>query len=364
MTQHSLEQVPWESCLLTPVRDEATESYAQAKLGMPLPSIRYFVPLPWLSRAMIDLHPELGLLMSLELELNDLIQLVVSQENSCRFCYAAVRAMLRIQGMSEARIRAVEGSLTRADVSPREAAALAFARTLTRSTPAAAAATKQALLDTGASVSEVKEIAYVTAAINFTNRAATAPAIPPFTMEQMPRKLHIRLLRPLIARMLRKSRSRGKATPLDGALSYPFAGLVESFAGSPIAPALGKALAEMWASPVLTRRCKLLMFAVIARGLSCGACTNEAARSLAKEGFSEDALANVLTHLDAPELDPIERLLVPFARETIWYEPAALQRRARAVRDQLTPTQFLEAIGVVSLANGLCRLGAIVADHP
>jgi hypothetical protein len=55
---------------------------------------------------------------------------------------------------------------------------------------------------------------------------------------------------------------------------------------------------------------------------------------------------------------------VPFARETIWYEPASLQRRARAVRDQLTPTQFLEAIGVVSLANGLCRLGAIVADHP
>jgi hypothetical protein len=55
---------------------------------------------------------------------------------------------------------------------------------------------------------------------------------------------------------------------------------------------------------------------------------------------------------------------VPFARETIWYEPAPLQRRARGVRDQLSPTQFLEAIGVLSLANGLCRLGAIVADHP
>jgi alkylhydroperoxidase family enzyme len=106
------------------------------------------------------------------------------------------------------------------------------------------------------------------------------------------------------------------------------------------------------------------MFAVIARGLSCGACANEAARALLKEGFSEEALSNVLTHLDAPELDPVERLLVPFARETIWYEPAPLQRRARALRDQLTPTQFLEAIGVVSLANGLCRLGAIVADHP
>ena len=364
MTQHSLEQVPWESCLLTPTRDDAMESYARAKMGMPLPMIRYFSPLPWLSHAMVDLHPEYGLLMSLELELNDLIQLVVSQENSCRFCYAAVRAMLRIQGMSEERIRTVEGSLTRADVSPREAAALAFARALTRSTPAAASAAKQALLDTGVSVSEMKEIAFVASVINFTNRAATTPAIPPYSIEEMPRKLHFRFLRPFIARMLRKARTRGQATPLDGALSYPFAGLVESFAGSPIAPALAKALAEMWASPVLSRRCKLLMFAVIARGLSCGACGNEAARALMKEGFSEDALANVLTHLDAPELDPIERLLVPFARETIWYEPAPLQRRARALRDQLTPTQFLEAIGVVSLANGLCRLGAIVADHP
>src|SRR4030095_7400145 len=115
--------------------------------------------------------------------------------------------------------------------------------------------------------------------------------------------------------------------------------------------------------PVLSRRCKLLMFAVIARGLSCGACANEAARALLKEGFSEEALAQVLTHLDAPELDPIERLLVPFARETIWYEPAPLQRRARMLRDRLSGPQILEAIGVASLANGLCRMGATVMDH-
>jgi len=364
MAAHSLEHVAWESCLLTPVRDKTLESYARAKLGVPHPTVRYFVPVPWLTRALLDLHPEYGLLMRLELQLSDLIQLVVSQENSCRYCYAAVRSMLRIQGMSEARIRNVEGSLTRTDLPPREAAALVFARTLTRATPAATTASKQALLDTGVSVSEMKEIAFVAAAINFMNRASTVPAIPPYTMEQLPRALHVRLLRPLIALMIRRTRSQGRAMPLDSGLSYPYAGLVESFAGSPIAPALAKALAEMWASPVLTRRCKLLIFAVIAHGLSCSACASEAARALLKEGFSEEALTSVLTHLDSPELNAVERLLVPFARETIWYEPAPLQRRARVVRDQLTPTQFLEAIGVVSLANGLCRLGAIVADHP
>ena len=71
----------------------------------------------------------------------------------------------------------------------------------------------------------------------------------------------------------------------------------------------------------------------------------------------------MLTHLDAPELDPVERLLVPFARETMWYEPATLQRHARALRDRLTGPQLLEAIGVAALANGLCRMGAVVLEH-
>jgi hypothetical protein len=118
----------------------------------------------------------------------------------------------------------------------------------------------------------------------------------------------------------------------------------------------------MWASPVLGRRCKLLMFAVVARGLSCDVCPPDVHEALRQEGIKEDTLAHVLTHLDAPELDPVERVLVPFARETIWYEPAALQRRARALRDRLTTPQLVEAIGVASLANGLCRLGPFVLD--
>jgi alkylhydroperoxidase family enzyme len=92
-------------------------------------------------------------------------------------------------------------------------------------------------------------------------------------------------------------------------------------------------------------------------------CEDEAARCLRDEGLTEESLRRVLTHLDAPELTPEERLLVPFARETIWYEPAPLQRRARGVRDRLSSAQFVEAVGVLSLANGLCRLGAVMADH-
>jgi hypothetical protein len=67
--------------------------------------------------------------------------------------------------------------------------------------------------------------------------------------------------------------------------------------------------------------------------------------------------------LAQPELK--SRLLVAFARETIWYEPAVLQRRARALREQLdNDEQFLEAVGVVAIANGLCRMAATVVDEP
>jgi alkylhydroperoxidase family enzyme len=359
-----LEHVAWETCLIDACPDRALESYARRKMGIPPPAIRYFASVPWLARALVDLHPEYGLLMHLDQNVADLLALVVSQENSCRFCYAAVRLMLWGQGMSSARIQRVEQELTRADLETRTGAAVAFARSQSRAGPAEARNARQALRRAGVGDDEMREIAYAVAITDLCNRAYTIAAIPPRTVERMPDQLYIRLLRPMINRILERHRFRGRATPLEGAPAHPYARLVGSYAGSPIAPALARTLEGMWASSLLSRRCKLLMLAVVARGLGCQACASEIGEALQQEGLDEQALAHVLTHLDAPELDPVERLLVRFARETIWYEPAPLQRRARALRDRLSGPQFVEAIGVVSLANGLCRMGAMVMDQP
>ena len=94
-----LDHVAWEACLVEPHPDKGLEAYARRKTGMPAPSIRYFAPVPWLARALVDLHPEYGLLMYLGQDVADLLTLVVSQENSCRFCYAAQRALLWGLGM-------------------------------------------------------------------------------------------------------------------------------------------------------------------------------------------------------------------------------------------------------------------------
>src|SRR4029077_19985264 len=84
-----LDHVAWEPRLVEPHPDQGLEAYARRKTGIPFPSIRYFAPVPWLARALVDLHPEYGLLMHLDQNVADLLTLVVSQENSCRFCYAA-----------------------------------------------------------------------------------------------------------------------------------------------------------------------------------------------------------------------------------------------------------------------------------
>jgi alkylhydroperoxidase family enzyme len=264
--------------------------------------------------------------------------------------------------MSRARIQRLEQDLARADLPPRTIAAMAFGRSQSRSGPVGARAARDALQRAGIGADEMREIAFAVALTDFSNRAHTIPAVPIRPIERMPDQLHMRLLRPLLNRFLRRSRYAGRPTPLDRMPSPPYTRLVQAYAGSPIATAVARTLEGMWASPHLTRRCKLLMLAVVARGLECEACAPEVTEALQREGVTRATLSQVLTHLDAPELDPLERLLVPFARETIWYEPAPMQRRTRLLRERLSGPQLVEAIGVASLANGLCRLGAMVLD--
>src|SRR5215468_1228690 len=222
-----LEHVAWESsAVVAPSPDPTLEAYARRKQGLPNPYVRYFVPVPWLARAYVDLHSEYGLLVHLEQSVADLIALVVSQENSCRFCYAAVRVMLWSQGMSLARIQQVEHDLTQADLPPRATAAMVFARNQSRKGPAAAREAREGARRAGFTVEEMKEIAFVVAVTDFSNRATTITAVPAREFERIPERLHMRLLRPLMGRLLRSRYFRGRPTPLEQAPSHPCAPIV------------------------------------------------------------------------------------------------------------------------------------------
>src|SRR5262245_25833879 len=357
---NALEHVTWGACVLEPRRDLELEAYARRKVGMAYPALRYYTPVPWLARALVDLHPEYGLLMQLDQQVADLVALVVSQENSCRFCYAAARAFLWGQGMSRERIQRVEHDLARADLPPRTLAALAFARSQSRAGPPAARAARDALTRAGFGSEEMRELAFVVATLDTMNRVHTIPAIPVGSIERYPEQFHMRLIWPIVCRVMQRWHSRGRPTPLGDVPTHPYARHVSAFSGSPIAGALNEMLEGMWASPHLTKRCKLLMLAVVARGLACDVCSRDVNEAACREGIGEAHLTQVLDHLDAPVLDPLERKLVAFARDTIWFEPATIQQRARALKNELSSEQLIEAIGVASVANALCRMGAVL----
>jgi AhpD family alkylhydroperoxidase len=359
-----LAQIEWESCLFEPHPDRALEAYAKQRMGMVPPGIAYFAPVPWVARAAIELQPGQGLLMHLPQRSADLLVLVVSQENSCRYCYAAARMMLWAQGLSRERILRIERDAADAGLDPRLRDILEFGRQQSRRGPDGARAAWAGLRRAGVGVEELKEVAFTVALTDFSNRLNSIPAIPTQMLERLPEQWHVRLLRPLLGRTMRARQARGTATPAPVTMRLPYARLVEAYDGSPIAAALARVLQDLWDSPVLTRRCKLLLLAVVAHGLPCMACELDLLDLLEAEGLPRTVSAAALAALDAPMLTATERALLPFARETLWYEPAAIQRRARELRGRVSDAELLEAIGITALGNGLSRMAATVREDP
>ncbi|HEX6017762.1 MAG TPA: hypothetical protein VFZ28_06660 [Burkholderiaceae bacterium] len=361
----ALAHVAWEPCVAEARHDRDLEAHARRRMGLPNPAVRYFAAAPWVARMAIDIHPEQGLLLQLDLHTADLVGLVVSQENACRFCFAAVRAVLWFQGMDRQRVLRVEQELVRPDLPVPVRAALDYARAQSRTGPAGAHPAWAALRAAGVGAAEAREIAFTVSVTDCSNRLHTALAIPPQPFERAPESLAMRVLRPLFERLTGAKRRHGSALAASSLpAGRPYARLLAAFGNSPIASALAQTFDAMWASQLLSRRCKLLMFAVVSRGLPCEVCELEVTRALQHEGLDAATVTRLLGHLDGPELEPIERLLMAFARETLWYQPAVLQRHTRALRGQLSAEQLIEAVGVVALANGVCRMAAVVMDEP
>lgn len=98
---------------------------------------------------------------------------------------------------------------------------------------------------------------------------------------------------------------------------------------------------------------------MIARGLDSAPAEREATRLLEETGLATDEIEMILGHLGSPALEPVEAAIIPFARGTIRGRPIKIQQRTRALREHLSPAQIVEAVGVSSLANAICRLDVV-----
>ncbi|HKY92405.1 MAG TPA: carboxymuconolactone decarboxylase family protein [Nevskiaceae bacterium] len=352
----------WEVPLLQPTRDVALErDLKRIGRGSPSPAA-YFMSCPWLARSCVRLNWDHGLLLEVDFMLSDLMILVVSQENACRFCYAATRMQMRMMGMDEERVQELERQLSADGLDPKTVAAVRFARRLSRSNPPPDRGELAALRAAGFSEAQVRELIFVIAGSCYFNRLMTVPALPAESMERMPDRWFAPLIRPLMARMMRGWRWRGEPLSVGAMADLPCASTLAMLHSTPMADALAVTLQEMWAPTVLSRRSKALVMAVVAHGLGCAAVAADMQAILDQEGLGRDEVENVVTHLRGPGLDPVESALVTFARDTIWYEARSIQRRARATSEVVQGPALVEAIGLSAFANFMCRLHLALAE--
>jgi AhpD family alkylhydroperoxidase len=358
----SMQEVEWEPPLLAPKHDAAIEARAKQLAGYVPGGTAYFAGVPWLAEALTLMHVANMTRVHIDHDLADLVGLVVSQDNSCRYCFAAQRTLLRFVGHPEERIRQLERDVRTADLPPAKRVALEFARRLSRANPLVTPADTAVLREAGYGDDEIREISAQAGLLIFFNRISTLAALPPEPMERLPDRWWARLLRPVGALKIAGMRHRSTGERLrEDQRTGPFVFVTNALDGLPTAPALRQSIDGLFASPVLGRRAKILVFVLVARALGCICSEREATALLADDGLPPEETERVLSHLASPALDPVEAVVVPFARETVWYEAAPLQRRAREVQHRLTNEQFLELIAAAAIANTVCRLGFLVA---
>jgi alkylhydroperoxidase family enzyme len=284
------------------------------------------------------------------------VAVVVTQDNSCRYCFGTQRAVLRIHGYSDADIAGIVRD-SNVDLSAADRAAVDFARRVSRANPRPGRAEFDAAVAAGNDPRVVLEVATVTAFGNFMNRVATLLALPPEPLEAVVDQRLFRFVRPLLAWRMRAKRKPPVPPP---AAVGPCARVIAALGDSPAAPALRTLVDGALASSPLPARTKLLLLAVIARALGCAWGEGEAREGLIQEGFAAADVDEVLRTLASARLDAREARLVPFARETTRYQPAAIQLRAAEVYRGLTPAETVDAVGFVALANALCRLSVVL----
>jgi uncharacterized peroxidase-related enzyme len=317
-------------------------------------------PAPWVVMANVALLS--APLVHLSSRLLELVALVVSQDNSCRYCFGTQRTLLRILGYREAEIERLASDLDRAELSPVERAALVFARRVSRAQPRPGAADVAALRASGFPAAAAPELAFAAGSVAYANRLSTFVAMPFDTLDSVADHPIGRLLMPLVSRVLRRRFTHPRGRPVAAPPPAGTVGdaVVAALGDVPAAGALRGAIDAALASPILPRRAKLLCWGVVARALGCAASEREAVAALARDGMPEADVGEVLAHLGGPGLDPRTTLLLGLARESVHYQVPVIQERLRAASEALDVAETVELTGFLALANGAVRVGALV----
>jgi len=352
-----LNEIEWSEPTLSVVRDAKWEAEVKADIGM-VPDIHTRTSRsPWLRRAILK-WPRYEA-QEFPRKLADICSLVAAQENACRYCYGVARSWMRLWGYSKKMISNIERNAQMAEMDEKERAFIRFCRNLARSNPKPPKNDRDELFRLGYSPLAVAEMAFLIVNHCFVNRVSTFIAIPPMDdLERLPNRMLGKLLRPILGWKLR-SIGWTETTPLEGE-PESFPGLVQKLIGLPAATAMNNALTGIFESEILSRKLKILMFAVVANSLECKFCQAETHSMALECGFTEEEFKKALSTLSSPYLNEHEEKLLSWTRETIHFQNGPMQQQVRELAREVGEPMMLEAIGVASLANSTVRLAVLV----
>jgi alkylhydroperoxidase family enzyme len=362
MTQ-ALHDIEWSEPLLPADIDPAWEAELKRRGGNGSEVDRRVAPSPWIREACLGINT--GRASEIPAHLFNVAALVTAQENACRYCYGASRAYLQMLGYSESYIQRLETDAHLAELDEKERALVVFCRNLARSRPRPARAELEGLARLGYRPAATREMALWIALGCFYNRVTILLAVPPeqgFEQWVGAKRRWFALAGPLM-RWQAERRRRGRP---DDALTAavlgagPYGPVLAPLERLPGARIMKDALDGAFASTVLSRTAKALMFAIVARSLDCRTSEREARRLLAADGLAEAEVEKALTTLACDRLPAAQAGLLPWVRDTVHYQTAQIQRRTRELAASLGRDAMLEAIGVAALANGTVRLAMLV----
>lgn len=354
--------------LLAPSPDPVQEAAIKKRMGPVPKSMAFFYPLPWVVRSLTALNVYQP--MFLPPRLVSLAMLVVVQDHACRYCYGAVRTMLKVFGFKDRLLNELGQDLQRANLDPPDRAALEFVKKISRSNPRLVPEDFAALEKAGLSRPAVLELAFMTSFFCFQPRLHTAIADPPDEIEKIEKLPILGLMRPAIAWMMKKMMKKEPHRPFPAVNDGPGAEVVNALKDVPSAAALLRELLdECFGNSVLPPRTKALIVAVIARSLGCSYCETNGRALLEREGWTPAEIDQMLAHLVSPKLDDLDARIVSLARETVRYQTPVYQKKFHEFIEYLRATGrldaetiFLDVAATTAFANALSRLTIIL--HP
>jgi len=355
-----LDASDWDDPLVEPQQSTALSRTFRRRAGLVPNVVPYLAPHPWLY------HPFLFLsaptVQHIDADLVSAICFVVARDNACRFCFGTFWSFLRMAGYTKADLDRLEGEMYLGDRDEAEEVALRLAVRVSQGRLRARdGALADELKTHGLSAPEIREVVGAAVLGTLVNRASTMLAAPVnHRLEDMTASWYFDLIQPVLGPLLSGwQRLSARVPPLEAErVTGPFAEWTGTLEGTSIGYLL-QDITNQWIHHeyALSLRTKLLMLAVVARGLATGALEETAYQLLAQRtDISREEAEATVDHLGGTVRPDKEAALLQLARAAIRYEAGHIQRAARRHTHGLSRDETIDAVASIAFTNTLARL--------